>query len=48
MKKFRIGFEVFGQMVWITVEAGSRTAAQAIAYDKMKKSRKMIKEVVEL
>lgn len=48
MKKFRIGFELFGQMTWITVEANSRTAAQAIAHDKMKKAKKNIKEVVEI
>ena len=48
MKKFKIGFEIFGQMTWITVEAGSRIAAQAITYDKMKKSKKAIKEVIEV
>lgn len=48
MRKYKIGFEIFGQMTWITVEAISRTAAQSIAYDKMKKARKNIKEVVEV
>ena len=47
MKKYKIEFEIFKQAVWITVEDGSRTAAQAIAHEKMKKAKKLIKEVHE-
>lgn len=48
MKKFKIEIEVLKQKVYTTIEAGSRTAAQAMAYDRIKKCKKEITDVIEL
>lgn len=48
MKKFKIEIEVLRQKVYTTVEAVNKTTAQAIAYDRIKKCKKEITDVLEL
>ena len=48
MKKYKIGIELFGQCIYITVEAVSSPAAQALAIDKLQRCKKLAKEVIEL
>lgn len=48
MKKFKIEIEVLRQKVYTTVEAVNKTTAQAMAYDRIKKCKKEITDVIEL
>lgn len=48
MRKFKIEIEILRQKVYTTVEAIDKRTAQAQAYDRVKKCKKEITDVIEL
>ena len=48
MKKYKIEIEILRQKIYVTVESTSRVIAQTLAYERVKKCKKEITNIIEL